>query len=170
MGSLNVYHSKNFECLWCEIQKDNAKYFVAALYHPPNPNYPECELLEYLSDKCEEILFLDPSSRIIIAGGINQLPVKDFCMQHSLQQLVSKSTRGLRILDIFIANCPCLWKPHSVFKGLVRSDHMAIIANPCIQVKPERKHVYFRDVREHRKIDMDYQFITLMMWTKRLLY
>ena len=81
---LNVYPSENFECLWCEIQKDNTKFFFAALYHPPNPNYPECELLEYLSDKCEEILFLDPSLRTIIAGDINQLPVKDFCMQHNL--------------------------------------------------------------------------------------
>ena len=123
---------------------------------------------------------MDPSSRIIIAGDINQLPVKDFCMQHNLQQLVSKSTRGLRILDIFITNCPCLWKPPSVFEGLVRSDHMAIIANPCVQVKPERKHVYFRDVREHTverliwknvyKNVTGAQFVTLMMWTKRLLY
>ena len=32
---------------------------------------------------------------------------------------------------------------------------MAIIVNPCVQVKPERKHVYFRDVREHRKINME---------------
>ena len=63
---------------------------------------------------------------------------------------------------------------YNVFKGLVRSDHVAIIVNPCVQVKPERKHVYFRDVREHRKINMENvtgaQFITLMMWTKRLLY
>ena len=42
-----------------------------------------------------------------------------------------------------------------MFKGRVRSDHMAIIGNPSVQVKPERKHVYFRDVREHRKINME---------------
>ena len=30
-------------------------------------------------------------------------------------------------LDIFITNCPYLWKSPSVFKGLVRSDHMAVI-------------------------------------------
>ena len=129
--------------------------FVAVLYHPPNTNYPECELLEYLSDKCEENLFLDSSARIIIAGDINQLLVNDFCTQYNLQQLVSKSTKGQRILNIHITNCPYLWKPPSVFKGLVRSDHMAIIVNPCVQVKPERKHAFFRDVREHRKINME---------------
>ena len=58
--------------------------------------------IEYLSDKCEEILFLDSSAGIIIAGDINQLPITDFSMQHNLQQLVSKYTRGQRILDIFI--------------------------------------------------------------------
>ena len=121
---LNVYPSENFKCLWCEIQKDNAKYFVAVLYHPPNPNYPECELLEYLSDKCEEILFLD-SLATIIAGDINQLPVNDFCTQHNLQQLVSKASRGQRILDVFITNCPYLWKSPSAFKGLV---------SPCLHV------------------------------------
>ena len=26
---------------------------------------------------------------------------------------------------------------------------------PKVLAKPERKHVYFRDVREHRKIDME---------------
>ena len=152
---LNVYPSEDFECLWCEIQKDNGKYYVAVLYHPPNPNYSDCELLEYLSDKFEEILFLDSSARIIIAGDINKLSINDFCTQHNLQQLVSKSTRGQRILDIFITSCPYLWKKPSVFKGLVRSEHMAIIVNPCVQAKPERKHVYFRDVREHRKINME---------------
>ena len=81
-----------------EIQKDYAKYFVAALYHPPNPNYPECELLEYLSDTCEETLFLYSPSRIIIAGGINQLRVKDFCTQQNLQELVSKSKEVCRFL------------------------------------------------------------------------
>jgi hypothetical protein len=32
---------------------------------------------------------------------------------------------------------------------------MAIIVNRRVQAKPERKHVYFRDVREHRKINME---------------
>ena len=40
-------------------------------------------------------------------------------------------------------------------KGLVRSDHLAVMVTPRIQAKPERKHVYFRDVRQHRKIDME---------------
>ena len=32
---------------------------------------------------------------------------------------------------------------------------MAIVVNPQSLAKPERKHVCFRDVREHRKIKME---------------
>ena len=39
--------------------------------------------------------------------------------------------------------------------SLVRSDHLAIILLPQTLAKAEREHVYFRDVREHRKIEME---------------
>ena len=32
---------------------------------------------------------------------------------------------------------------------------MGIIVNPRVEARPERKHVYFRDVREHRNINME---------------
>ena len=40
-------------------------------------------------------------------------------------------------------------------KGLVRSDHLAIIVHPSTPEKPIRKKVSFRDTREHCKIAMD---------------
>ena len=39
--------------------------------------------------------------------------------------------------------------------SLVRSDHLAIILLPQTLAKAEREHVYFRDVREYRKIEME---------------
>ena len=45
-----------------------------------------------------------------------------------------------------------MWNQLTIFKGLVRSDHLAVMVTPRIQAKPERKRVYFRDVRQHRKI------------------
>ena len=92
---------------------------------------------------------------MIIAGDINQLLIKDFCLQNNLLQLVTKLTRGKKTLDVFITNYPHLWKSPASFKGLVRSDHMTIVVNPQFQAKPERKYVCFRDVREHRKIKME---------------
>ena len=75
--------------------------------------------------------------------------------QHNFQQFVKSFTRGQKILDVFLTNCPHLWKQTSVFKSLVRSDHLSILVMPRIAVLPVRKTVSFRDVREHRKLCMD---------------
>ena len=68
--------------------------------------------------------------------------------------MVRKPTRGQNILDIFLANCPHLWNPPKVFDGLVKTDHLALIVAPRVAAKPERKIVYFKDAREHRKFAM----------------
>ena len=52
-------------------------------------------------------------------------------------------------MDIFLTNYPLLWQQAKVFKGLVRSDHLAVTLLPVTPAKPERKYVSFRDVREH---------------------
>ena len=39
------------------------------------------------------------------------------------------------------------------------------MVTPRIQAKPERKHVYFRDVRQHRKIDMENK-LKFFDWSK----
>ncbi len=54
-----------------------------------------------------------------------------------------------------MTNIPHLWNQPTVFQGLVRSDHLAVMVTPKIQARPERKYVYFRDVRHHRKFDME---------------
>ena len=40
-----------------------------------------------------------------------------------------------------------------------------VMVTPRIQAKPERKHVYFRDVRQHRKIDMENK-LQFFYWSK----
>ena len=150
-----IISESNFECLWCEISTTNSKYYTASIYHPPDPLYDESALLEYLSESMEQILSELPTARIILAGDVNHLPIKDLSCQHNLQQLVNKPTRGERVLDVVLTNCPHLWRQPKVFKGLVRSDHMAIMVSPVTLSKPERKNVYFRDVRDHHKLLME---------------
>ncbi len=58
-------------------------------------------------------------------------------------------------MDVFLTNSPQLWNQPTVFQGPVRSDHLAVMVTPKIQARPERKYVYFRDVRHHLKIDME---------------
>ncbi len=72
-----------------------------------------------------------------------------------MDQLVKKPTRGLKTLDVFLTNCLYIWKVSIVFASLVRSDHLAIMVSLQTFAKAERKHVFFRDVREHRKIEME---------------
>ena len=62
-------------------------------------------------------------------------------------------------MDVFLTNCPLYWKTPSVFQGLVRSDHLAVLVLPRITSKPIRKFVYFRNVREHRKIEMEKKLV-----------
>ena len=150
--SLNFQN--NLECIWCEIETANSKYYVASVYHPPDPTYQESELLNHLSESIEQILQWESNARIIIGGDVNQLKVKDIISQHNMEQMVRKPTRGQKVLDIFLTNCPHLWNHPRVFDSLVKSDHLAVVITPRVAVKPERKTVYFRDARDHRKFAM----------------
>ena len=113
-----------------QINKNNNKYYIAAIYNPPDTTYPEPDLLDHLSESCEQILLSDPGARIIIAGDINHLKITDFTRQHNLDQLVKKFTRGLKTLDVFLTNRPYIWKVPTVFTSQVRSDHLAVMVAP----------------------------------------
>ena len=153
---IKIYDSEtDFECLWCSVFAENSEYYIAAVYNPPDPVYNETDLIDYLVDTCERIMSSDPNARIIIGGDINKLNVTELITQHSLQQMVKSPTRGERILDVFLTNYPLLWRKPIVFNSLVRSDHRGVLIPPRITTKPVRKNVIFRDVREHRKVQMD---------------
>ena len=53
--------------------------------------------------------------------------------------MVRKPTRGQKVLDVFLTNCPHLWNPPNVFDGVVKTDHLAVIVTPRAAAKPERK-------------------------------
>ena len=98
----------------------------------------------WMSDTCDQILADDPNASIIIAGDINHFNIEEFMRQQATQQLIMTPTWGERILDVFHTNCPFLWKNGIVDKGLVRSDHLAVIASPLIPGKPSREFGSFR--------------------------
>jgi len=139
----------DFECLWSEVFTTNSKYFIASLYHPPDPVYADSDLLAHLTETCELIFAGEPNARIIIAGDINHLNIRDLISQHNLKRLVTKSTRGDKILDVFLTNSSHLWKTPVVFKSLLRSDHLSVMVSANQPARPERRYVSFRDVREH---------------------
>ena len=130
--------------------RDVARFSESVKIHEPQASvflrFPKIEQ----HPKCS-----DPNARIIIGGDINKLNVTELITQHSLQQMVKSPTRGERILDVFLTNYPLLWRKPIVFNSLVRSDHRGVLISPRITIKPVRKNVIFRDVHEHRKVQMD---------------
>ena len=143
-----------FECLWTKIITQNSEYFVATIYHPPDYEHNELDLIEFLIDSCEQLMLSKPDSKIILAGDVNNLNIRSILNQLSFTQLVKVPTRGQKILDVFITNAPNYWKNVKVVKSLVRSDHDMVITYPRDIVKAKRTNSYFRDVGDHRKLNM----------------
>ena len=75
----------------------------------PSPVYVADELVEFLVDSCERLLSQVPTAKIIIAGDINQLDIRDLLYQLSLAQIVKVPALGDSIRDVFITNAPHLW-------------------------------------------------------------
>ena len=73
------------------------------------------EICDYLSDSCKQISCTEPITRSIIIGEINQLKLQELSNQHNLEQMVKKSTRGPRTLDLFFTKSDLtiwqLWLP-----------------------------------------------------------
>ena len=103
----------------CKITTPNSDYYVASIYHPPDPVYDASELLDLLSHPFDQILFKDPDHKIIIARNINQLKIREFILQHALKQMVRACTREERMLDVLLTNYPFLWNEGRVHKGQV---------------------------------------------------
>lgn len=93
----NIVH--HLECIWCEIIIVNT--VSAAVYHPSDPVYPDVEFVDHVSERCEQVLSLDPNGEIVIAGNINQLNIKDLISQHVLYQTVK---REQRMVDVSVPN------------------------------------------------------------------
>ena len=67
--------------------------YLAAVYHPPEPQYNADNLIDFLANTCNDILVSDPNSKLIICGDLNQLRYKDLLLQNSLFQMVRSPTR-----------------------------------------------------------------------------
>ena len=128
-----------FECLWTKIITQNSEYFVATIYHPPDYEYNELDLIEFLIDSYEQLMLSKPDSKIILAGDVNNLNIRSVLNQLSFTQLVNVPTRGQKILDVFITNAPNYWKHVKVVKSLVRSDHDMVITYPRDIVKQKEQ-------------------------------
>jgi hypothetical protein len=72
--------------------------FIAAIYHPPKPQYRTELLLQYIDLCVETINNRYPGAQIIIAGDTNQLSENDIIERTGLMQIVKQPTRGSSLL------------------------------------------------------------------------
>ena len=61
----------NIGRLKCQMSLIAWNLSLYGAYHPPDPVYDPVDLLEYMSDTCDQILAYDPKAKIIIAGDID---------------------------------------------------------------------------------------------------
>ena len=134
---VNANEEFEFETLWCKITTPNPEYYAASVYHPPHSIYEPADLLKFLSDTCDQILHDDPNAKIVIAGDINQLKIKDLMQQHGLHQMVKVPTRRDKILDVFLTNSPLLWKSGKVHERLDLLFQLNLNENMSVSVTQE---------------------------------
>ena len=107
--------------MWTQVKTSNSEFFVATAYHPPNPEYNQYDLIDILVDSVEKLLSINPNSKIIIAGDVNQLDIK--MLINHLSNLLNHLQEGEEYwMYIFLTNVPHFWKKTNVEKSLVRSD------------------------------------------------
>ena len=149
--------SNAYECLWAKITCGigGQPFWVASLYHPPQSTYDETGLIEFLINSCDEILSSSPGAEIIIAGDLNQLNLQNIMLHTDLSQMVKVPTRGNHTLDAFLTNTPWNFSKVTCAKSLVKTDHLGVFVHPKVKPPPPKRHLAeFRDVREHRKVQM----------------
>ena len=69
-------------------------------------------------DSVEKLLSINPNSKIIIAGDVNQLDIKTLKNHLSPAQLVKSPTRGQKILDVFLTKCTTFLEENKCGKNI----------------------------------------------------
>jgi hypothetical protein len=100
---------------------------IGVVYHPPNAANPP--MSAYILDCVDCIRQHHPSVGVIVLGDFNSLndrPIRDY----PLKQIITKATRGKRILDKIFTNIPDWYAESTVMPAIATSDHCAIALNP----------------------------------------
>ena len=116
----------------------------------PQSTYDESGLIEFIINSCDKILSSSPGAVI----DLNQLNLQNITLHTDLSRSIPKS-RGNRTLDAFLTNTPWNFSKVTCAKSLVKTDHLGVFVHPKIKPPPPKRHLAeFRDVREHRKVQM----------------
>ena len=89
----------SFELLWVRLKHPKSSIFVGALYHPPAPQYPVNDLLDYIELCVDKIISECPNALIIMGGDFNQLTDNVIVEKTGLEPIVSMPMLRNRYTD-----------------------------------------------------------------------
>lgn len=113
-----------YELLWVRSRG----LFIAALYHPPRPQYQSQSLVNYVDGCMQEIQHDFPTAVVVIAGDFNKLSESSIVAVTGLTPIVRQPTRGANVLDQIYVSDPWVFDAVRVVKSVVKSDHLAVVA------------------------------------------
>jgi len=116
------------EILWVTFSLVGYDIFVAVLYHPPQPLYPQQQLLAYLETVTDEIVMGPSLNPIILIGGdFNQLPDSSV-LALGYVNLVKAPTHKGHELDRLYVTQPSYSNVKVVKSSVTKTLHSAIVA------------------------------------------
>ena len=163
------------EIVWHQLELSGRRSLLLGTVYKPKHN--DIVTVNNLERSMNSINRKSPKSDVLICGDFNQsnidwenLIVKipsnactktatkllDFTIEHGLEQLVKKPTRGENILDLVLTNNVNLVIGVSVEPGL--SDHSIVKVNLDLKLKrrkPNRRKVYLRHKADETGIKND---------------
>ena len=99
------------------------------IYHPPKAN--NWKMTQHICHCLDTVLQKHPSSGIFIIGDMNHLKDNSIRSAYNLRQIVNKPTRGNHILDKVLTNLSPLYGTPLILPQIGRSDHHAVLCQPC---------------------------------------
>jgi len=120
----------SFETLWVLLEGCCPTVYVSGIYHSPSPIYSTVLLRDYLEVVLEGIMRDSPSSLVVLAGDVNQLPDKEVIDRTGLMSIVYEPTGRNNILDRIYVSAAC-YPNVKIIKSSIKSDHSAIVAYHC---------------------------------------
>ena len=125
-----------FECMWVwlrphRLQRPLSGIITAVVYCRPDKSAQDRrDLVTYLSDTIDIILFRCPDYGIVIIGDFNGRDTSDLLSSHGLKQLVSNTTRVGATLDLILSSLQPFYAPTSILAPLGTSDHNIVKWGP----------------------------------------
>ena len=129
----NDLESPDVESLWITLRpprmpRSMSHIILATIYHPPKAN--NWLLSRHICTSIDTILQRHPHAGIMLTGDFNHFKDSYLKSSFKLSQIVSKPTRGDRILDKIYTNMVDFYNSVLVHSPIGASDHNVVICKP----------------------------------------